>query len=128
MKPHSMPLPRNYGYIGKSVVNRITGERAFETFNYVDGVSGAICVRMGQYKVYFHNGVIVGVSVGTVMYFHNPDRRNPSTHKRVQEALHNRAGIKTTMGVGTEELREKAGDAVMMLANKIIDARLKGEP
>jgi len=81
MKPHSLLTPQ-VRYTGKSVVNRINGERAFETFHFVDGVSGAICVRMGQYKVYFHNGTIVGVSVGATMYFHNPDRRNPSARFR----------------------------------------------
>jgi len=94
---------------------------------YLDNVAGATFVKLGRCTVYFYNSKIVGVLVGDVIYRCIENRRNPSHHKRVKQALHERNGIKTGYDVSEQELKEKAGDAVLMLASKLIDARLRGD-
>lgn len=106
---------------------KVSADLALDVGTYIDGMPGAGYVRLGQNTVYFLNHIIVGVRVGDVMYTWAPDGRQPSANKRVKEAVRNRQGIKQIIETDPRELSEKAGDAIMLMATKLIDKRLKNE-
>jgi len=94
----------------------------FMAASYLDRVTDACYVQLGETTVYFSNQKLIAMSIRDTLY-RVTESDSAVTHKRVRAALL-RANAKKIHQMKREELNALVEEAIMTMASKIIDSKL----